>query len=107
MFRASTAHHQEVRCMYVCGKWYFQDDCQRAWVEWNSAQFHSTLPPDDGLLMPETCRGILIQQTKKKQCIELVIYTQFMMHGQPNIKKQTHMRTRCIKCLNCSVTYWV
>jgi hypothetical protein len=32
-----------------------------------------TLPPDDGLLMPETCRGILIQYTKNKQCIELVI----------------------------------
>jgi hypothetical protein len=27
-----------------------------------------TLHPDDGLLMPETRRGILIQQSKNKQC---------------------------------------
>jgi hypothetical protein len=33
----------------------------------------ATLPPGDGLLMPETCRGILIQSTKNKQCLELVI----------------------------------
>jgi hypothetical protein len=32
-----------------------------------------TLPPDDGLVMPETCRGILIQSTKDKQCVKLVI----------------------------------
>jgi hypothetical protein len=32
-----------------------------------------TLPPDDGLLMPETCTGILIKSTKNKQCIELVV----------------------------------
>jgi hypothetical protein len=30
--------------------------------------------------MPETCRGILIQQTKNKQCIQLVI-----IHTIPNI----------------------
>jgi hypothetical protein len=35
--------------------------------------FATYIPPDDGLLMPETCRGILIKLTKDKQYIELVI----------------------------------
>jgi hypothetical protein len=28
---------------------------------------------DDELFMPETCRGIIIQQTKNKQCIDLIV----------------------------------
>jgi hypothetical protein len=35
--------------VYVTGKWYFYDDCQRTWVEY-------TLPLDDGLLRPKTCQ---------------------------------------------------
>jgi hypothetical protein len=32
-----------------------------------------TLPPHDGLLMFKTCKGMTIQYTVDKQCIELVI----------------------------------
>jgi hypothetical protein len=52
MFQESTAHRQEVRCMYVA------NGTSKTIV----SKLHIyTLPPDDGLLMPETCRGILIQ----------------------------------------------
>jgi hypothetical protein len=46
MFRASTARHQEVRCMYVASG--------------TSMINKYTLPPDDGMLMPETYRGISV-----------------------------------------------
>jgi hypothetical protein len=67
-------------CMYVYGKLYCKDRIKLLkYLNFilPSLQYHLphtyTLPPDDGLLMPETCRGTLIQQTNNKQCIELVI----------------------------------
>jgi hypothetical protein len=75
MFRASTTHHQEVR--YVANG---TSNMAVRELGWSSAaavaaprladshlrsticHIHTyTLPPDDGLLMPETCRGTLIQ----------------------------------------------
>jgi hypothetical protein len=76
----SAAHYQEVEYIYVyiCGKWYllyFWADCQRAWVEWNRpfvAYIHSTSwwwAAD----MPETCSGVVTEQSEGKSCIVLVI----------------------------------
>jgi hypothetical protein len=33
-----------------------------------------TLPPDDGLLRPKTCRGILVQETKEKPVHQVGYY---------------------------------
>jgi hypothetical protein len=60
MFRASTAHYQEVRCVYVANGTSKMTVSELTGIlEVPFATY--TLPPDDGLLMPETCRGILIQ----------------------------------------------
>jgi dihydroxyacetone kinase-like predicted kinase len=63
MFRASTAHHQEVSCVYVANGTYTMTvidtgDSLTIIADSNrtSTICHThTLPPDDGLLMPETC----------------------------------------------------
>jgi hypothetical protein len=64
MFRASTFHHQEVSCIYVANdtsKITVSDSRQSSDSHKKCHLPHKyTLPPDDGLLMPETCRGTLI-----------------------------------------------
>jgi hypothetical protein len=58
--------------MYVCGKWYFYDDCQPAELHPElltvilkvpfATYIHTyILPPEDGLLMHETCSGVITQ----------------------------------------------
>jgi hypothetical protein len=89
MFRASTAHHQEERCKYVASG---ITKMTLSEPGWNESHLRSTfchihmyiLPPDDGLLMPGTYRGILIQQTKNKQCINLVfVYILYLVSLVP------------------------
>jgi hypothetical protein len=53
MFRASTAHHQVVWCIYVAS------GSSKMAVCWLPVLLE--VPHDDGLLIPETCRGMLIQ----------------------------------------------
>jgi hypothetical protein len=61
MVRASTAHPQEIRFMYVAnGTCKMTVRSLPVILQYHLPQKH-TLPPDDGLLMPETCRSILIQ----------------------------------------------
>jgi hypothetical protein len=68
----STAHHQEVECVY--GE--FHPSLLTVNLEVPFAIYTHCLPMM-GFDTPETCRGVLIQQTKNKQCIELVIlYTE-------------------------------
>jgi hypothetical protein len=93
MFRASTAHHQEIRCNYVANGTSWKTVSGPGWsgAELRPADSHLTtfiytLPPDDGPLMLETCISILIRSTKDKQCIELVIIHIIHDAGQPNIK---------------------
>jgi hypothetical protein len=51
MFWASTAHHQEVRRIYVAN----------GTSKMTVGEPHTyTLSPDDGLLLPETCRDISV-----------------------------------------------
>jgi hypothetical protein len=60
MFRASTAHLQAVRCMYVANGTTVMGVSVPSTEPYHLAHTY-TLTPEDGLLMPETCTGILIQ----------------------------------------------
>jgi hypothetical protein len=53
MFQASTAHHQEVRCKYVANGTSKMTDTE-------PGSLSVILPPDDWLLMTETCTGVTI-----------------------------------------------
>jgi hypothetical protein len=106
MFRVSTTHHQEVRCTstYLANGTSKMTVGEPGWkgipprlpdshLRSTFCNIHTyTLPPDDGLLMPETRRGILIQKIKNKQCIELVIT--YIIHNARSTQHKTQVFDR-------------